>query len=1142
MARFRYVVDNLGGNSAAAVIRSGLRPRGLASFATAYFTVSGFELVADKLETCSDFRLLLGSEPETDPLRMTMLDIWKNLDLRSSTRQAERAVRFFSRDSVAVRLHPGPFFHGKAYLLNHPRPLFEKQATSLRDHSPDVGPTSATDVSHVQGRDRPTGLRYVGSDMGNASSAAALVGSSNFTYGGLSKNTELNLLDPSGQSILEVLTWFEERWNAARDFKEEFLELLRGYHRPLEPFWIYAKALYELYKEDLEPESADRPGSTIELADFQRAGVKAARRVLDEWHRVLIADAPGLGKTFIAGKLLEEFAYYGREKPLIVCPAEVEGVWRKFARKYDVRLNPDDIVHTEILGRGIRNGTPAIHPARYADRSIVIVDECHHFRNPDSARYSWLQELLSFPIPQVRKAGKVRRLPRKVIFVSATPVNNSVWDLYWQLRLLFGEDSLSEVAEQQGISDVPTYFKNAEEGNGNLYDLLERVAVRRSRMFIRERYPTASIDGKPIHFPSRTLETLSYSLAPSLSGLYGRAAQVIERLHLVPYRLEGYRKGERDETRVRRGELLAVLFRVLLLKRLESSLWAFRVSTNRMAVLFRALEADLSAGRDISLDLYREYLDVLERAEEDGVDVALPRGGFEAEAISLFQSPQMLQDLRTDLKELDRILARLPGIEADCLKVDTKARVVVDELGKRKHKTIVFCSFKDTADYLYHALRTPGVPVALVTGDDSKLWDGTGERGAGREKVIEMFSPRSNEAIPGPELEVDLLIATDVFSEAINLQDADAVLNYDLPWNPMRLVQRAGRVDRIGSLHDQIVVQNLFPEQGLDELLKLMALLRDKISQAQRAVGLEESVLGEEPLPVDFAATLERIREKDSRVLVDLERKIEQMVGLDPQEQLLAILQTLSKDELDRIPEGAGSVTVLDSSATAKRPGMFVAYRHRRADKTFERIWRFFPGIPSPHLSNKTEIVDLIRFPRAYPAEDRFGDATLAELRLARSKLEVDLRMLAARRRTRRISGPLRRAFALSQKHGRADLFSFLQESGSKDAVERALRRVNFRSEGVALRGVQEIARKFGGPSPPEPPVEEPPSQDPLPTQQPEDCELPPPPPGTDSGLELVCWMEIRPSKADLPDPHSPSDAGAKKQMPHGPQGPMPGA
>jgi len=127
MTTFRYVVDNLGGNTAAAILRSNIKPKSLCSVASAYFTVSGFELVARQIEQCKHFRLLLGAEPGTDPLRMVIFDIWKNIDIRDSPKQAERAVNFFSQNKVEIRLHPGPFFHGKTYILNHPEPAFAKQ-------------------------------------------------------------------------------------------------------------------------------------------------------------------------------------------------------------------------------------------------------------------------------------------------------------------------------------------------------------------------------------------------------------------------------------------------------------------------------------------------------------------------------------------------------------------------------------------------------------------------------------------------------------------------------------------------------------------------------------------------------------------------------------------------------------------------------------------------------------------------------------------------------------------------------------------------------------------------------------------------------------------------------------------------------
>lgn len=1100
MTSFRYVVDNFGGNTVDAILRQYIREESLCSIATAYFTVSGFELVAEKLEKLKNFRMLLGAEPGVDPLRMTILDIWKNIDIRDSPKQAERAVEFFSKENVRIKLHSGPFFHGKSYILNHPQPVFEKR----------MSPKTTEKSESAVERDRPTQLIYKGKAAKKSDYSVALVGSSNFTFGGLHNNAELNLLDVSGESIPELLTWFEERWQTSEDIKEEFIELLKGYYTPFAPFWIYAKALYELYKEDLGGSKEGKPGSTVELADFQTAGYKSAQRILELRKAVLISDAPGLGKTFIGGKLLEDYGYYKREPALIICPAEVEPIWRKFASKHNIPVG--DILHTEALGRGVKNGCPHCPPQKCKDYSFILVDESHHFRNSEAGRYIWMQQLLALPKPEVKVEGKLVQLDRKLVFVTATPVNNSVWDLYYQLRLMYGPE-LDDIALGQGIKDVIKYFERAEEGDGNLYDLIEKVAVRRSRTFIKEYYPNATIDGHTINFPERELERINYVMHSSLEGLYAKAAMTITSCKLVPYRVENYRKIAKDESKVFRGELLSTLFRILLLKRLESSLRAFQCTLQNIIDLFQATLQNLEKGRVMTVENFRDYLKAIELSQEDEGTLDLNPEQFFEQAEN-FDLNSMKDDIESDLQILTSVLNLMPKDSAKLVEIDQKFQAVKLKLKNSKEKILIFTSFKDTADFLFKNLQSPNQVIGIVTGEEARVWTGTEEIGSNRAKIISLFSPLSNQyTVPNDEREIQILIATDVLSEAINLQDAGRVMNYDFPWNPMKLVQRAGRIDRIGSNYKKITIYNLFYEEGMEIILGLMKNLLGKIAQVHRSVGLEWSLLGEEPVTMDFAVTMERIKAGDKKVLIDIERKMEGIVGLDPQEQLLAILQTLSKEEIERIPDGAGSLTKIDSDQKNRQKGFFVAYRRRLSSGAIDRIWRFYSDNQLSPLTNRTQIVEQIRFPKIHPAETRFGESSMQRLKQARLSIEGELQSLEALRRTQRITGPIRKAFDLAKRTGRADIDKFLQNKWDSPAVQRKVRSLNFSNEALVIKELEKLVETFGDKeekSESEPKIEEQQRQTSvMESVELTETEIAQLPKERDPTLEIICWMHI---------------------------------
>jgi hypothetical protein len=291
-----------------------------------------------------------------------------------------------------------------------------------------------------------------------------------------------------------------------------------------------------------------------------------------------------------------------------------------------------------------------------------------------------------------------------------------------------------------------------------------------------------------------------------------------------------------------------------------------------------------------------------------------------------------------------------------------------------------------------------------------------------------------------------------------------------------------------------------------------MQKLRDKIGQAHRSVGLEWSLLGEEPLPKDFAVTAERVRSGDKRVLIDIEKKMEGLVGLDPQEQLLAILQTLSKDELEKIPDGAGSLTTLEKEQKGRKKGFFVAYRKHQPQGAIDRIWRFYPDDQLAPVTNKTQIVDQIRYPRQFDPEPRFGEPTMQRLKQSRLKVEEELLAIEALQRTQRITGPIRKAFDLARRKGRADLDRFLQTKWDAQAVQRKIRRLDFADEDAAIRELEKLAQMFG-----EKQDQMPEAQTAEATEKREETvtdaiarqQIQTLPKERDPTLEIVCWMHI---------------------------------
>jgi superfamily II DNA or RNA helicase len=619
---------------------------------------------------------------------------------------------------------------------------------------------------------------------------------------------------------------------------------------------------------------------------------------------------------------------------------------------------------------------------------VVVVDESHNFRNPDANRWTHLFRLITQGDPE-----------KKVILLTATPVNNTVFDLYHQLQFITRSNRQSLLSI--GIPDLWEYFRKAEQNQEVLYEVLEALAVRRSRQFIRQHYPEAEIDGQKVRFPERALHTVQYSLQATYGReLYQKIADAIENLLLAPYQVETYRRELVEARRARvlqlpffenadeegsgaverlqkalgctqkeaheflmtigRQTALAHIMRVLYLKRLESSVEALRISLRRLRKFLEAFRKALEHGRLLQSGDYRRWLQT-EGTDEEGLEF---EENFEVLLDTLPELPAERYDVEyiraaveADLHALEEILQELESERPDD-KVETLQQLLcAPELQRRK--VVVFSYFRDTARYLYRQLqhrlkdRLKDRRLAIV---DSEV------KPAERNERIVRFAPAANGRPDIPaERQIDLLISTDVLSEGQNLQDADVIINYDLPWNPVRLVQRIGRLDRLGSPHERIRIYNFFPEDELEALLGILERLQQKLDAINRTVGLDASVLGEKPNPMDFN-TLRRLAQEETEVLRELEAESELTVGEFLQQDLLWFLKEVGEAHLQQIPLGVGTAR---KRAEGMPSGFFAAFRNVH---TNQHHWLFYDTEKDRVLERRLEAIRAIRCEPSEPA------------------------------------------------------------------------------------------------------------------------------------------------------------------------------
>lgn len=731
-----------------------------------------------------------------------------------------------------------------------------------------------------------------------------VVGSSNLTKGGLEINIELNavLYQPSAQQ--QVREWFERRWNEAEDAKSELIQILEDskFGLPLDPYVMYMKFLYEYYKPRLEELERER-GKIVELATFQQDAVNTALRIITKYNGVLIADSTGLGKTHIGLELLREFVPVKRKRAILIAPAQVlNTVW-------EPKLLDESIKTKNITLES--TGTSSFHPEEYLDYDVVVIDESQNYRNPSTNRYNNIMKLL---------AGGKRK---HVILITATPVNNSLMDLYHQLSLITAGDD-THFADL-GIPDLRRHFISADrkqlaEGIEDIVRILDEIMIRRTRQFIKENYADATIEGKHIRFPERKLEKIEYNLTELFGGaIYKQVLDTIDRLHLVPYRVEYYLLTIEEKDKLE-AEQRATLQKIGLLKRFESSVQAIRRSITRLISFYEYFRKALEQGKILDSRSFHKIIQ-----EMGGIDVEDEEKLFqELKKIPLlpltneFDKEAIKKDLEEDIKLLEPLKKGLDRIQpfADRKLTALKELFVKDEVfEKGGKKAVIFTQFVDTAEYLDQELKDDlkDKEIRLLTGaSDPKL----------REKIIKEFAPRANKAAY-IEKESDLLISTDVLSEGQNLQDANYVVNYDLPWNPMKIVQRVGRVDRLGSDYEYVTAAVFLPEKQLEDILGLLEKLETKIQKASQTVGVEATILGEKENPKNFNAVA-RIRKEDQSLIDEIERGVELLPTQTPFQFILSYLKKAGAKSLEAIPLGKRSGKNSDTD------GLVMFYREKR--------------------------------------------------------------------------------------------------------------------------------------------------------------------------------------------------------------------
>lgn len=1044
-----------------------LEDRHSLSVATGYVNLGGLRHLAVVSEGRQrKTRLLLGAAPPNfgaeipaTLFQRTLLALCKERDLSRfppsrALEDLSAVEHWLQQDDVEVRRYVRNFLHGKAYLFGD-----------------------------------------------DSDARAALVTSANLTGAGMWQNLELGLVHYDPVVARRAVQWFDQLWQNAEDYKADLCRLLFPDPELVDPRTIYLRALLDLFGDDRSqgnsPAGAGHP-STLSLAPFQEDGFQRALAIVRKHSGVVYADGVGTGKTEIGLAFAEEYAVRRGQHVLIVVPAQLRKHWND--RLKQTRLPAEVLSYHEFasdeqladpdVGYGARGQTKRVLSNDKDVYRLVIFDEAHALRNPNTTWYRAMSRLLGGP-------------QKDLVLLTATPVNNGLWDLY-HLVMAFARHE--EAFAPYGIRSLRRLFERAGANERTpedldpsvLFELADMVSVRRDRRFILSEYADAVFpDGTPVAFPTPNLATERYDLDQAHAGLVQYIAKRIDGLTMARYVPSRYHRSRG----LRSSEVtVSGLLRSAVLKRLESCWHACLLTAGRMLeahhIFLKAWDHGWVPDARTLLDL-RVDLDETGLAQKLGeaIDEEASGGpafgglgpGRQGEPAANFD-PRFRDDVASDARRLEEITHRLSRLSpAEDPKLALLRRILSRS---ESQKIAVFSTFADTVRYLNEHLPDPvsgRKRIAVIGGDTTPDQ---------RTDMLSRFCPESV-VRPGYcplDGEVDLLISNDVLSEGQNLQQAAAVVSYDIPWNPQRMVQRYGRVIRLRSPHADVRLTTMLPKPGdLEVILKLEGTIRRKIVAAG-TYGMEVPVVdnaGDQAIRA-YAARLAR---GDLTLLDDAEGG-----GADGpySEALRAELRRELEEgrdaELRALPWGTGAAFCQGPGVpSAGAPGVFFASRAKG-----ERYWRYVDA--NGVIAEPAAILRRIDPGHAPGADQPAIDLESAWDQAATSIVDAHNEEVAAGAKSPSVGPAQRWALdvlanpAVRLPPGSNEAYAALQV-GRSQPVRRALNDIRRQvdaeeiSNHDAAQQIVHLARRFGLR-----PVEKAPERDRI----------------TKSDIGVVCWMAVR--------------------------------
>ena len=801
---------------------------------------------------------------------------------------------------------------------------------------------------------------------------------------------------PDSQAYLD---WFNQIWENEEDLKEvsqKVQEYFETAYKENSPEFIYFITLYNIFNDFLQELSLDTlPNDQVgfketlvwnKLYNFQKDAVIGGINKLEKYKGCILADSVGLGKTFTALGIIKYYELRNKDV-LVLCPKKLEANWNTYRHndKNNIlsadRFRYDVLFHTDLSREsGMSNGR-SLENVNWGNYGLIVIDESHNFRNnnPYSDRENRYQMLLR----KVIKEG----IETKVLMLSATPVNNRFNDLKNQLALAYEGDAEiinNKLDTKNGIEQV---FKKAQQAfnswskfaseertteklldmlDFDFFEILDSLTIARSRKHITTYYDTTDIGKFPqrnkpisIHSPLTENESITYvEIAEKLTLLNLSVYTPLN--YILPSRTDFYRDKYEKEVRSGSGRLsqidrdnsLRILMRINFLKRLESSVDSFRLTLEAVIGLINSTIKSVASANQGDIESYQSQIDDenFDWESEWGDEENLIGRKIKVH-IADVDRRKWQEDLNQDLEILNSIWKKIADIKG---KSDFKLQQLIGLIeNKVQHpintdnkKVIIFTAFADTANYLYENIQgyikeKYGLHSTLITG--SKKTTNAKSIPSDLNPILTCFSPISkgkSQLYPKISESIEILIATDCISEGQNLQDCDYLVNYDIHWNPVRIIQRFGRIDRIGSINDSITMVNFWPDVTLDAYINLKQRVENRMLISNMASTGDDNILNTDDKDLEYRKIqLQKLQDE----VIDLEDLREGVsitdLGLnDFRVDLSNFIKIYG--ELNNVPEGLHAVV---QATEMLSPGVVFVLKNINTSINIDKLNRLHP-------------------------------------------------------------------------------------------------------------------------------------------------------------------------------------------------------